>query len=440
VIQTRPVSLAPILAINFIGTLGFSLVLPFLVFLVTDWGGNALVYGLTGATYSVFQLIGAPLLGRWSDRVGRRRVLLVSQTGTLLSWLIFLGAFALPRIELLEVDSAFTGQFVLTLPLVILVVARALDGVTGGNISVANAYVADITTEDARTQAFGRMAVSSNLGFVLGPALAGVLGATTLGPVAPVGAAAAISLAATLAILFRLPESNPCALSESLERGSVRKLFGQEPRDCFERQGAPSTLDVLRAGHTGLARVLAMHFLVMLSFNFFYVTFPIFAVGRLEWSLPATGTFFAVMGLLMVAVQGPLLGWITRHVRESSLVVGGSLLLAASFWLFNSPSTPRIYAAVVLMALGNGVMWPSVLALLSRVAGERDQGAVQGLSGSLGAVASVTGLVLGGLLYASIGPRVFQVSAAVTLAVALVGLTTTRLAPGEQTRKVAGPR
>jgi DHA1 family tetracycline resistance protein-like MFS transporter len=110
VVQTRAVSLAPILAINFIGTLGFSLVLPFLVFLVTDWGGNALVYGLTGATYSVFQLIGAPMLGRWSDRVGRRRVLLVSQTGTLLFWLIFLGAFALPRIELLEVDTAFTWR------------------------------------------------------------------------------------------------------------------------------------------------------------------------------------------------------------------------------------------------------------------------------------------------------------------------------------------
>ena len=86
-------SLLPILSINFVGTLGFSIVLPFLVFLVTKWGGNAVIYGLMGATYSAFQLIGAPILGRWSDRYGRRKILLVSQLGTLISWMIFLTAF-----------------------------------------------------------------------------------------------------------------------------------------------------------------------------------------------------------------------------------------------------------------------------------------------------------------------------------------------------------
>ena len=171
-----------------------------------------------------------------------------------------------------------------------------------------------------------------------------------------------------------------------------------------------------------------MHFLVMLSFNFFYVTFPIVAVRDLGWSLTATGTFFAVMGLLMVAVQGPVLGWVTRRVREPLLIVGGSLVLAASFWLFDTPATLQIYLAVVLMALGNGLMWPSVLSLLSKVAGQTYQGAVQGLAGSLGAVASVAGLVLGGLLYTAIGAQVFRLSAAVTLAVALVGITTTKLA------------
>ena len=421
-------SLLPILVVNFIGTLGFSIVLPFLVFLVTDWGGNALVYGLTGATYSAFQLVGAPVLGRWSDRYGRRRILLLSQTGTLVSWLIFLGAFALPRTELLRVDSAISGQFVLTLPLLVLIVARALDGLTGGNVSVANAYLADVTTEDQRATAFGRMAVSSNLGFVLGPAIAGVLGATVLGPLVPVGAAAAISLVATLAILYRLPESNPCVLAHNPERLNVRKLFGQEQRDCFEMRAAPKLGITQLVRQRGLPVLLTMHFLVMLSFNFFYVTFPIFAVGVLGWSLPATGTFFAVMGLLMVVVQGPVFGWVARRVREPLLIVGGSAILATSFWLFDSRTTVAIYGAVVLMAVGNGVMWPSVLALLSKVAGETYQGAVQGLAGSLGAVASVAGLVLGGLLYATLGPRVFWVSAAVILAVSLVGVTTTRVA------------
>ena len=145
-LRSARVPLLPILTVNFIGTLGFSIVLPFLVFLVTRWGGNALVYGLLGATYSAFQLFGAPVLGRWSDTRGRRNVLLLSQIGTLLSWAIFLAAFFLPIAPLASIDSTALGSFTLTLPLLVLFLARALDGLTGGNISVANAYLADITT------------------------------------------------------------------------------------------------------------------------------------------------------------------------------------------------------------------------------------------------------------------------------------------------------
>ena len=179
--QERP--LLPILSVTFVGSLGFSIVLPFLVFVVTRLGGNALVYGALGATYSAFQLVGAPVLGRWSDRIGRRKVLLVSQLGTLVSWLIFLGALYLPVQTMLEVDSPLTGAFTLTLPLLVLFFARAIDGLTGGNVSVANAYLADITAEDDRNVNFGKAAVASNLGFVFGPAIAGVLGGTAMGEV-----------------------------------------------------------------------------------------------------------------------------------------------------------------------------------------------------------------------------------------------------------------
>ncbi len=146
--SAKRVSLFPILLVNFIGTLGFSIVLPFLVTLVTSFGGNALVYGAMGATYSAFQLVGAPILGRWSDVQGRRKILLMSQLGTLASWFVFLGALFLPAVALFEVDSRLIGSFVLTLPLVVLFLARALDGLTGGNVSVANAYLADVTDAD----------------------------------------------------------------------------------------------------------------------------------------------------------------------------------------------------------------------------------------------------------------------------------------------------
>ena len=144
-------SFGPILAIHFLGTLGFSLAIPFLVFIVADLGGASWTYGLVGATYSAFQLFGAPLLGRWSDRTGRRPVLVASQIGTFAAWLLFFVALSLPVVGMTDLAGA-----TLTLPLLLVFAARALDGATGGNISVANAYVADLTQEhpEARQIAF----------------------------------------------------------------------------------------------------------------------------------------------------------------------------------------------------------------------------------------------------------------------------------------------
>jgi len=122
---------------NFIGTLGFSIVLAFLVFLVKDFGGNAIVFGILSATYPAFQLIGAPILGRWSDFYGRKKVLLLSNGGTVTGWIFFLLALFMPVEKLFSFDSALIGTFVITLPLLILFLARAIDGITGGNISVA---------------------------------------------------------------------------------------------------------------------------------------------------------------------------------------------------------------------------------------------------------------------------------------------------------------
>ena len=164
--------LFPILLVNFVGTLGFSIVLPFLVFLVMKFGGNAIVYGLLAATYPAFQLIGAPVLGRWSDIFGRKKVLLLSNAGTSVGWILFLFALFLPFEKSFNINIAFLGTFVVIVPLLVLFVARAIDGITGGNISVANAYLADLSSDKTRSKNFGKMAISSNLGFILGPALA----------------------------------------------------------------------------------------------------------------------------------------------------------------------------------------------------------------------------------------------------------------------------
>jgi len=130
--QTLTISIFPILLVNFIGILGYSIVIPILIFIVIDLGGNGFIYGILGAMYPLFQFFGAPILGNLSDRIGRKKVLLLSQMGTFKAWLLFLLAFALPQIALWSVDNTFIGKFTLTIPLLLLFVARMFDGFTGG--------------------------------------------------------------------------------------------------------------------------------------------------------------------------------------------------------------------------------------------------------------------------------------------------------------------
>ncbi|HEV8260878.1 MAG TPA: MFS transporter, partial [Burkholderiales bacterium] len=356
------VSIFPILTVNFVGTLGFSIVMPSLVFLVTRFGGNALVFGLVGATYSFFQLLAAPVLGRLSDRYGRRRILFLSELGTLLSWAVFLGAIILPDLPLANIDSKVFGAFTLTLPLVVLFLARALAGVTGGNVSIANAYLADISADDNRSANFGKMAVASNLGFVFGPALAGLLGAAGSGETLTVVAALLISAVACLIIAFGLPDSTPCMLGADPEHINVRKLFGQAQKECFSMPAARklSLAEILMLPSMKL--LLVLYFLVFFAFNLFYVAFPVYAATGIRWSLSQIGVYFAAMGLMMALVQGPVLDRLSRHWSERRLVLGGSVLLAASFPFFTSSSAAMIYSGTALLAIGNGIMWPSLLA------------------------------------------------------------------------------
>lgn len=418
-------SLAPILAVNFVGTLGFSIVVPFLVFLVSQWGGNPIIYGLVGATYSAFQLVGAPVLGRWSDRVGRRKILLLSQLGTLFSWCVFLVAFFIPAAVIAEVDSGLLGEFTLTVPLILLFVARALDGLTGGNVSVANAYLADITEEAERSSNFGKMAVAGNLGFVLGPALAGVLGATVFGELLPVSAALLISAVASLIIVFALEDRAPCRVELAPVRRSMRKTFGQEHKECYEiANGSLPFREVLRLRY--VAPVLLVYFLVMLGFSFFYVGFPAHAVTALEWSVTDTGAYFAFLSLVMVVVQGPVLTRLAKTTTDRTLIVWGTVVLAAGFCGLAADSTVFLYLAAGAIAVGNGLMWPSVLALLSRTGDATTQGAIQGAGGTVGAIASIVGLALAGLLYEVMSSGVFLLGAGVVIPVAAIVGTTCR--------------
>ena len=411
-------SLFPILLVNFVGTLGFSIVLPFLVFLVMKFGGDAIVYGLLAATYPAFQLIGAPLLGRWSDNFGRKKVLLLSNIGTSVGWILFLFALFLPSERSFSIDSVYFGTIVIIVPLLVLFLARAIDGITGGNISVANAYLADLSSDKTRSKNFGKMAISSNLGFILGPALAGILGGTIYGEILPVLAALILSLVTSIVIVVLLRESKPSP-DEILvpEEGTIRKVFSQECREPYSKVSIEKTRfrDVFKLKH--ISFLLVLYFLIFLGFNIYYAVFPTHAANDLKWSITQLGIFYAVLSGIMVLVQGPVLRKALKKFSEEKLVIIGSLILATNFILFVSNNIVAVGGALILFAVGNGLMWPSFMSILSRRAGTKLQGAVQGVAGSFGGLASIAGLTLGGFLYNSIGVTSFLISAGVILVV-----------------------
>src|SRR5215210_2481661 len=411
------IPLYPLLLINFIGTLGFSIVLPFLVFLVIDFGGNAIVYGILAAIYPAFQLLGAPILGKWSDIYGRKKVLLISHGGTLVGWIIFLFALFLPNENLFSINSLLVGTFVITLPLVILFIARALDGITGGNVSVANAYLADVSSDINRSKNFGKMAVSSNLGFIVGPAIAGILGSTIYKEMLPVLAALFLSLITLIVIGFTLKESKPRELVQVPEKGYIGKVFAQECKECYKIVNPKKIKfqDIFKIKYVSF--LLFLYFLIFLGFNIYYTSFPIHAVVGLKWSITQMGIFYAILSGIMVLVQGPVLRKALQKFSEEKLVIIGSIILGTNFILFVSNETLLIYIAAILFAVGNGLMWPSFMSILTKRAGYIYQGAIQGIASSFGSLASIIGLTIGGLLYNLIGGFTFLVSAGIIFVV-----------------------
>ena len=415
------IPLYPLLLINFIGTLGFSIVLPFLVFLVIDFGGNAIVYGILAAIYPAFQLIGAPILGRWSDIYGRKKVLLISHGGTLVGWIIFLFALFLPNENLFSINSLLVGTFVITLPLVILFIARALDGITGGNVSVANAYLADVSSDINRSKNFGKMAISSNLGFIVGPAIAGILGATIYKEILPVLAALFLSLVTLIVIGFTLKESKTSAgVIQVPVKGNIGKVFAQECKECYKIVNPKKLrfLDIFKLTH--ISFLLFLYFLIFLGFSIFYTSFPIHAVLGLKWSITEMGIFYAVLSGIMILVQGPVLRKALQKFSENKLVIIGSLVLGINFIFFLSNNILLIYTAAVLFAIGNGLMWPSLLSILAKKAGTVHQGSVQGVASSFASLASIIGLTIGGVLYNAIGATTFLISAGVIFTVFII--------------------
>lgn len=333
-----------------------------------------------------------------------------------------------------EVDSNILGSFTFTLPLAIIFFARAFDGLTGGNISVANAYLVDITAEKDRNRNFGKMSISSNLGFIVGPALAGILSVTQYGYAALVLGAILISLIGTLLILFYIPENKQCSLEEPADSENTRKFFGYEIKECRTttretgETGKPAFREVLRIPN--IPYMLVLYFLIFLGFNIFYTAFPLHAIAVLKWDIAQMGIYFTVLSALLIIVQGPVLSRASKRYSDASLIIFGSLMLGTNFLLLIPGNLFLTYLATLFFALGDGLMWLSFLSLLSKIAGRKYQGTVQGFASSFGSLASITGLILGGLLYEVLAGSAFLIAGLVIYAVFLLNFRL-RLFEGE---------
>jgi MFS family permease len=396
------VNILPLLSVNFIGALGYSIILPFLVYLVKDFGGNEVIYGLMGAVYPAFQLVGGPILGKWSDRVGRKKILLICQIGTFVSWLVFIIAFFVPQTDLFKFN--YSGSLVLfTLPLLVLFIARAFDGLTGGNISVANAYLSDISDKSNRKKNFGKMSSAMNLGFIIGPVISGYIAALNNGELKTVILAAIISFVAIFIIQFLL--QNP-KNDNNLEQKT-------------DQQNTSNQIDISVWKIKQVPLIVALFFLIYLAFNFFYATFPIYAANILEWDSAKLGPFFAVLSGVMILVQGPGLSYLNDYFSEKQLFFVGGLLLIGMFYCLTFTNIYIIYTGAVLFGLGNGLMWPSFLSILATKGTKQQQGAIQGVANSFGSAASILGLVAGGFIFGLIQQQIFILSC-ITMGIVLI--------------------
>jgi DHA1 family tetracycline resistance protein-like MFS transporter len=348
----------------FIDLVGFGIVIPVLPYYAegTKFGATPSQVGLLFASYSVLQLIFAPVLGRLSDKHGRRPVLLVSLLGTALGFLIL--------------------GFATTLWMLFL--GRIIDGISGGNISTAQAYIADVTTKEDRAKGMGLIGAAFGLGFVFGPAIGGIL--SRWGINVPFLFAGGLAFANAILLFFALPETvtpdHPARVSAASGR-SWKQL-----------------LSALR--QPALASVMTIYFLGIVAFSIMTASFSVFMMFRMGYDAFHNGWIFAFVGVISAIIQGGLIGRLVKKFGEPVLVIVGALLFTASlvFVPLLKPSTGLVTVLLVAAAtsVGQALSAPTLSSLASKSAGEADQGSVLGVMQSVASLARAVGPSLAAVL------------------------------------------
>jgi DHA1 family tetracycline resistance protein-like MFS transporter len=373
-----------IFIVVFVDLLGFSLILPLLPYYAEKFGASATVIGLLTASYAAASLIGAPLMGRLSDRFGRRRILLLSVAGTFIGFLLLGLAEPIGRSIAVLAAAASINGFVLS----ILFVSRMVDGVTGGNITVAQAYISDITDEKNRAKGLGVIGAAFGLGFIIGPAVGGLLSRWGYG--VPAFAAAGLSLINLISIFFFLPES----LSE--ERRSINNA----------QKRAPFTLKALITAFNRpkVGPLLHVRFFFGLAFSMFQSIFSLYAASKLQLSTQTTGFVLAYVGILSVLVQGIGIGLITKRFKENAIIITALWLMALGLigWAV-TPNLPTLLIVIVPLSLGGGTLNTVLNSAITKAVTREELGGTLGISTSLESLTRVISPSVGGYLLGNLG-------------------------------------
>jgi DHA1 family tetracycline resistance protein-like MFS transporter len=362
--------LLPIFLIVLVDILGYTIILPLLPFYSERLGASPFVVGLLISTYAVCQLISGPIIGSLSDRAGRRPLLIVSQIGTLIGFLIL---------------SQATALWVIFL-------SRMIDGMTAGNLSLAQAYIADVTEPEKRAQSFGVIGIAFGLGFLVGPAASGFLAG--FGYAYPIYAAAALSATSIVCTAALLPKATPGKAGHGEDTGPGGRRLG-----ILEWSGY---VEFFR--RPGLRELLLDFFLFALCFSSFTSGFALFAERRFTWDgkpfdAKHVGYVFAYVGFLGVILQGGLIGRLVRWLGEPKLVKSGFLCTAIGYGVLGFVyRIPALLGISAVASYGTGVLRPAVTSLITQKASKREQGVVLGLTQSLTSVAQIVAPLLSGFL------------------------------------------
>jgi DHA1 family tetracycline resistance protein-like MFS transporter len=364
---------------------GFGIVIPLLPFYVRTMGGSAEVVGLLLGTFALTQTVATPLLGRLSDRFGRRPIILASLFGNGVAMVIF--AIAAER-----------GW----LPL--LFASRILAGATAGNLSACQAAVADVTTGAERAAGMGRIGAGIGLGMVIGPVLGSAI--SHLHPNAPPLAAALLAFADLVGVWFLMPETrSPVAPPVEGEppRRSLRHVLSEVP----------------------ILAVMAIYFLTFVCMTNVQVSLAFLADARLGWTAADVGHLFGLYGLMALVVQGGAIGKLSRRFPAVNVLVGGTVAIGLGMGAIGAAHSPTmLVVGVALAGLGAGLTNPTLASLASQHAGIGQQGAVLGFAQSAGGAARTVGPVWSGFLFARLGAAAPFLSgflaAMLSLAVALL--------------------